>query len=65
MQRVMKRCVVSCEGGGPTFRLRKLALVNAGLEGLVEHGVKLCLRRELNLVVGLDVFLDRLATMEG
>ena len=55
----MRRC------GGPTFRLRKLALFNAGLEGLVEHGVKLCLGRELNLVVGLDVFLDRLATIEG
>jgi len=51
--------------GGPTFRLRKLALFNAGLEGLIEHGVKLCLGRELNLVVGLDVFLDRLATIEG
>ena len=50
---------------GPTFRLRKLGLVNAGLEGLVEHRVKLCLGRELNLVVGLDVFLDRLATIEG
>jgi len=65
MQRVMKGCVVSCEGAGPTFRLRKLALFNAGLEGLVEHGVKLCLGSELDLVVGLDVFLDRLATIEG
>jgi hypothetical protein len=25
----------------------------------------LCLGSELNLVVGLDVFLDRLATIEG
>jgi len=65
MQRVMKGCVVSCKGAGPTFRLRKLALFNAGLEGFVEHRVKLCLGRELNLVVGLDVFLDRLATIEG
>jgi hypothetical protein len=68
MQRAMKReGVISCNsrGGGPTFRLRKLALFNAGLEGLVEHGVKLRLRGELNLIVGFDVFLDRLATMEG
>lgn len=65
MQHVMEGRVISCEGVRSTFRLRKLALFNAGLEGLVEHGVKLCLGRELNLVVGLDIFLDRLATMEG
>jgi hypothetical protein len=65
MQRVVKSASFHAEARGPTFRLRKLALFNAGLEGLVEHGVKLCLGRELNLVVGLDVFLDRLATIEG
>jgi hypothetical protein len=48
-----------------TLRLRELALVDARLESLVEHGVELCLGSELDLIVGLDVFLDRLATAEG
>jgi hypothetical protein len=45
--------------------LRELGLFDARLESLVEHGVELCLGGELNLVVGLDVFLDRLATVDG
>jgi hypothetical protein len=54
-----------CELAMLTLRLRELALVDARLESLVEHGVELCLGSELDLIVGLDVFLDRLATAEG
>ena len=53
----------SCERR--TFWLCELALFDARLEGLVEHGVELCLGSELDLVVGLDIFLDGLATVHG
>lgn len=48
-----------------TFGLRELALLDARLESLVEHGIELCLGSKLDLVVGLDIFLDRLTTIEG
>lgn len=44
-----------------TLWLREFVLVHARLESLVEHRVELYLRRDGNLVVGLDIFLDRLA----
>lgn len=45
----------------PTLRLGEVALVDASLERLVEERVELSLRRHINLVVGLDVFLDCLS----
>jgi hypothetical protein len=65
MGRVVKCCAIVCACARRTFRLRELALVDARLESLVEHGVELCLGSELDLVVRLDVLLDRLATVEG
>jgi hypothetical protein len=65
MGRVMKCCSIMCSSARRTFRLRELALFDARLESLVEHGVELCLGSELDLVVGLDVLLNRLATVEG
>lgn len=55
---------MACELGCHTFRLCKFALFDTRLESLVEHGVELRLGSELDLVVGLDVFLNRLATVE-
>ena len=61
----MKACVVSSARERCTFRLCELGLFDARLERLVEHGVELSLGGELDLVVGLDIFLDRLATVGG
>ena len=45
---------------GRTLWLRELGLFNTILQGLVEHGIKLCFRRGGDLVVGFDIFLDGL-----
>ena len=42
----------------------EIALLDTGLEGLVEHGVKLVVRGDCQiLIVGLDIFLDRLTAV--
>ncbi len=47
-----------------TFGLGKVAFLDAGLESFVEHGIKLVIRRDCQvLVVGLDIFLDRLTAV--
>ena len=61
----MKACVASSVRERCTFWLRELCLFDARLESLVEHGVELCLGSELDFVVGLDIFLDRLTTVGG
>lgn len=48
-----------------TLRLSELALLNTGLDGLVELGVERALGREGNLVVRSDILLDSLATVRG
>lgn len=46
-----------------TLGLSELALLNTGLDGLVELGVESALRREGDLVVGRHILLDSLATV--
>jgi hypothetical protein len=47
-----------------TFWLCEVALFNASLESFVEHGIKLVVRGDCQvLVVGLDIFLDRLTAV--
>lgn len=48
-----------------TLGLSELALLNTGLDGLVELSVESALRREGDLVVGRDILLDSLATVRG
>ena len=43
-----------------TLGLGELALLNAGLDGLVELGIKGSLRGDIDLVVGRNIFLDGL-----
>lgn len=64
---VTRRDVVStrqacCDGRSwrCTFWLSEIAFLDTSLESAVEHRVELGLASELNLVVGLDVFLDGL-----
>lgn len=44
-----------------TLGLHELLLVNTGLDSLVELGIECALRRVGDLVVALNILLDRLA----
>lgn len=48
-----------------TLGLSELALLNTGLDGLVELGVERALGREGDLVVRCNILLDSLATVRG
>jgi hypothetical protein len=49
---------------GHTFWLCEVTLLNTRLEGLVEHNIKLGISRGCQaLVVGFDIFLDRLSAV--
>lgn len=48
-----------------TLGLSELALLNTGLDSLVELGIESALRRKGNLVVGRHILLDGLATAMG
>lgn len=47
-----------------TLGLGELALLNTGLDGLVELGVERSLRRDVDLVVVLHILLDRLTAIK-
>jgi hypothetical protein len=48
-----------------TLRLSEVALLDTGLDSLVELGIEGGLRRNIDLVVRLHIFLDRLAAVRG
>ena len=48
-----------------TLGLCEFAFLDTGLNSLVEHDIELSFRRDGNLVVGFDIFLDRLAAVAG
>lgn len=51
-------------GPGGTLRLKEVALLDTGLESLVEERIELGLRCGGDRVVGLDVFLDLLTAIQ-
>jgi hypothetical protein len=50
---------------GLTLGLSELALLNTGLDGLVELSIEGGLRSDVDLVVRRDVLLDSLTTKTG
>lgn len=62
-QNSRQTCRIMRDDSGLTLWLSELALLNTGLDGLVELGIESSLRREGDIVVRPNILLDGLAAV--